>query len=108
MYTVTTDNTKIHLDEPSHWSGIIDPVTIVYDYLFSSEDSIIEKNKYIILFVQRNIQNAEFKTIVKFLNDSSISDLDISILYSISIIIRQFNQLKEQSIKLEKLIADKV
>jgi hypothetical protein len=109
MYTVTTDNTRITQFQPqSHWSGIVDKVPLVYDYLFSSEDSIIEKNKYAILFVQNAVQNEDFVTIEKFLNDSSLSDLDISILYSISIISRQFSQLNDYTTILDNLIASQV
>ncbi len=109
MYTVTTDNTRIiQSSTQNHWSGIIDKVSVVYDYLFGSDDSIIEKNKYVILFVQHTVQNGDFKTINRFLSDSSISELDISILYSISIIINQFNELDFQLVRLKKLIESKV
>ena len=109
MYTVTTDNTRItQLHSQSHWSGIVDKISLVYDYLFSSEDSIIEKNKYAILFVQHSVQNEDFETIIKFLNDSSLSDLDISILYSMSIITKQFIQLENQTKNLENLILSRV
>ena len=109
MYTATTDNRKMkQLSAQNHRSGFVSKVSLVYDYLLASEDSIIEKNKYSILFVQHAVQSNDFEIIEKFVNDDYIFDLDISILYSISIITKQFDQLEICNSKLEELIASKV
>jgi len=99
------DKTDLLIDSDKKTDPIIvDKLSIVYDYLIDSEDSIVEKNKYLILFTQHTIHDGDFETIEKFVDGIYFFDIDISILCSMSIIIRQFYQLENCNSKLQRVI----
>nr|WP_315209068.1 hypothetical protein [uncultured Flavobacterium sp.] len=85
-----------------------DNIRIIYEYLFSSEDSLKEKNKYLILFLQHHIQNDAINIVNKFLSDCAIRDLHASLLKSSLIMIQNVDELNELYISTEELLNSKL
>ncbi len=83
-------------------------VRVIYEYLFSSEDTLKEKNKYLILFLQHHIQNNDLDILNKFLSDCAIKDLHASLLKSSLIMIENVEGLNELYILTEELLNNKL
>ena len=97
----TTNLTSESLVQTTGKKGF-DSVRIIYEYLFSSEDSLKDKNKYLFLFLQHHIKENNIDIVGRFLNDSAIKELHPSLLKSALIMtdnvleVNQFHQIVEE------------
>ena len=63
-------------------------LTFLFDRIFSSDEKMRSKNKFLLIFLQSLIQTKEISLLNRFLNDDALNDFHPSLLKS-SLIITQ-------------------
>lgn len=62
-----------------------DALTVLFEYLFTTEASLKDQNKYLFLFLQHYIEQHDVELINKLLSENALNDLHPSLLKSILI-----------------------
>lgn len=80
-------------------SSNFDPVRVLFEYLFSSEDSLKLRNKFLFQFLAQHIETKEIDVINQFINDDAIIDLHVSLLKSTLLMIENLEGVPNGKIK---------
>lgn len=94
-YTVTGDIDSLNYPTQLSTSTENDNIFELFGYLFSHTDSLIEKNKFLILYLQDLIVNNNLDWVKAIISDSAFEDLHPSLLKSALIITDNIGQIKE-------------
>jgi hypothetical protein len=86
----------------------LDKVRVLFEYLFTTSDTLKSQNKYLILFIQHYIQENKIETINRFLLDNAISDLDVSLLKSTLLITDNVKELAESRLNAKAAFEKKI
>lgn len=108
--TFVMSNISISIEDLKKIEGTaqtnIDVVRILYDHIFSSEDSMKDKNKFLMLYLQHYITADDTNLINRVLSDTAITDLHPSLLKSMLIMTENVNGVNRE--KVIQLLADKM
>lgn len=63
----------------------LDVIRVLFEYLFTTEHSLKEQNKYLYLFLQSYIEQNNIELINRLLSDNALNDLHPSLIKSILI-----------------------
>jgi hypothetical protein len=55
---------------------------VLFDYLFTTSDSLKERNKKVFMFIDSNLRADKLTIVQDFINDPAIKDLHVSLLKS--------------------------
>jgi hypothetical protein len=80
----------------------LDSVSVLFEYLFTTEQNLKSQNKYLILFLQHYI-NEDIEIVKKFFLDDAIEDLHISLLKSALLISENIAELEESRARLSSI-----
>lgn len=108
-FGITTEST-LHTKEgqSNFFIGSLDAVRVLFEYLFSSNQTMKEKNKYVILFLQHHINKNNTKILIKLLSDQALRDCHPSILKSILIMTENVQGLEEYRLKTVQIFQEKM
>ncbi|EKT3958621.1 hypothetical protein AAIP55_002393 [Flavobacterium psychrophilum] len=108
--TSSTDNFSIEniTENISIGDENLDSVRVLFEYLFTTEQSLKLQNKYLILFIHHYIQENKKEIINNFFLDNAIEDLDISLLKSALLITENLPELSESRLIVNSIFEKKI
>jgi hypothetical protein len=107
-YFTTIDTTYKHSEDVISVSEYpFDKVKPMFEVIFS-DANMKEKNKKLILFLQSNIVDKDWKTLFKFFNDTAVKDFHVSLIKSSLIMIENTEELNEVTESLNELFFSKL
>lgn len=77
-----------------------------FDYYCVSSDSLVDRNKTMMLFLQKGIENHQYDILDKFINDDRVENLHLSLLKSILIMVENCKEIS--SAKVSKVFKQKM
>lgn len=86
----------------------LDKVWLLFEYFFTTDCSLKDQNKHLILFIQHHIQENDFTTLNRLFQDDGINDLHVSLLKSASIFTSNIENLRNEKEKLDLLVKEKL
>ena len=75
-----------------------DTLTVIFSYIFSSDDTMRVKNRTLLKFIQSLIKNNEIQTLNRFLSDNALFDFHASLLKSTLIICNNLKGVNKESL----------
>lgn len=99
--TISTNATlsTSHIKEQTTTSSNSDRIRVLFEYLFSTEDSLKSRNKFLFLFLAQHIETGKTDVINQFINDDAIIDLHISLLKSTLLMVENLEGVSNNKIK---------
>ncbi len=86
--------------------GMPDKLTLLFERIFSTNEKIRNKNKFLLLFLNSLIQLKETDLINRYLNDDALRDFHPSLLKSTLLIIQPIDGVKQEYINNVQRILD--
>jgi hypothetical protein len=86
----------------------LDSVRLLFEYLFTTDDSLKLQNKYLILFIQYYIGMDNKEIINRFFLDNAIDDLDVSLLKSALLMTENIPVLEEARLAVASVFERKI
>ena len=86
----------------------LDVIRILFEYLFTTEDSLKEQNKYLFLFLQSYIQQNNTEILNRLLSDNALSDLHPSLLKSILIMTEHLEDVNNNRESVSQILNAKI
>jgi hypothetical protein len=85
-----------------------DPVSVVFEYLFNTDNSLKDQNKFVFLFLQRQISNNKIDIVHNLFSEkSALSDLHPSLLKSMLIMSENIPALAQSRENVESIYSNK-
>ncbi len=86
----------------------LDIVRVLFEYLFTTSQSLKSQNKYFLLYLQHHISEKNFEIINRVFTDGAMSDLNISLLKSAIIITENIVEVDESRQKISTIFEQKL
>lgn len=101
-----SSNLSISPTDTFEQESTIGEIISVYENCFSDSLNMRERNKFIFLFINRNIKRLEI--IKAFINDDAFSDLHPSIIKSFLVATQSLNGIEEERAYADNLLSQKL